>query len=66
MANLSEPPNNNGYAIYPICRLEMDLAEAMAVTAAESQLPENGYQARVEDCDSEKIIVRFKNGREVR
>jgi hypothetical protein len=54
----------NGYVIYPasigVMELEKALAKARELSAAE---PNEDY--RVEDCDTQKTVARFRNGEEL-
>lgn len=54
--------NENGYVIYPDSIGVMDLAAACDKAR---ELSLGGGETRVEDCDSEKTIARFRAGEEV-
>ena len=56
--------NQNGYVIYPASIGKMDLDEAKACAAEQSLLAVNRYKSRVEDCDTERVVARFRNGGE--
>lgn len=56
--------NKNGYVIYPGGVTKMDLDDAKRAATEQSTLAENEYRSRVEDCDSEQIVARFRNGEE--
>lgn len=56
--------NENGYVIYPASIGVMDLGEAMDKAATLSaDDPAEVY--RVEDCDTERVIARYRNGDEL-
>ncbi len=55
--------NENGYVIYPDSVGRMNLADALEYARQSSIECGN---ARVEDCDTEKVVARFRNGAEVK
>jgi hypothetical protein len=56
--------NENGYVIYPDSIGKYELDEAMNY-AAERSGEQPSVEYRVEDCDTEKVVARFRNGQEV-
>ena len=56
--------NENGYVIYPLSISVSDLDKALARAEQESASdPREEY--RVEDCDSEKVVARFRDGERI-
>jgi hypothetical protein len=55
--------NENGYVIYPASIGVTDLEKARE-KAAELSL-KSGEPTRVEDCDTERVVARFVDGKEV-
>lgn len=53
--------NENGYVIYPDGLGYSDLNEALEV----AKMCSYDEERRVEDCDTEKVIARFLDGKEV-
>lgn len=56
--------NQNGYVVYPCSIGVMFLQEAMELAADASKEGPN-YCARVEDCDTERIVAQYRDGEEV-
>ena len=59
---MTKMKNENGYVIYPDSVGKMDLDTAMEYARESSE--RNGT-ARVEDCDTERIIARFARGQKI-
>lgn len=55
----------NGYAIYPECIVVATLDEALRKASAISAADPDGFEVRVEDCDTEKVVARFQGGQQI-
>lgn len=54
---------SNGYVVYPSSTGYMSLAQAKAAAKRDSK--EYREKTRVENVDTEKVVARYENGREV-
>ena len=54
--------NDNGYVIYPdsVGKMDLDAAKEYARESSERE-----GEARVEDCDTEAVVARYRHGVEV-
>lgn len=53
---------SNGYAVYPQCLAVQTLRHARRLAIEASMKQENGYESRVESCDTLRTIARYRRG----
>ena len=54
---------SNGFVVYPSGRAAANIAVAHEIAREDSQ--SGDYVSRIEDCDDEQVIARYRNGVEV-